>query len=147
MPRPRTGQLVLRNGIFHARVTVTRAGRSAREWYTLDTADHATAERRKDKLLAELAAGRMPDAAATVAGAPDTVQSYAAAIGARVSECDRANLRLHVVPAMGSLALDEVKPTHVKAIRNKVIATGARRGSQHKVLGAMRRAVRRSGGR
>ncbi len=52
MPRPRTGQLVQRSGIWHARVSVTRDGKTTREWYTLDTADYATAERRKVKLAA-----------------------------------------------------------------------------------------------
>jgi integrase len=139
MPRQRTGQLVLRNGIWHARITVTRNGAAVRDWYTLDTPDRATAERRKDKLLKEIAAGRAPDEAATAAEAPDTVTSYFASLGKRLAEGDMANLRLHVVPHIGTLALDEVKPAHVKAIRDKRIAAGDRRGTQHKVLGAMRR--------
>ena len=36
-------------------------------------------------------------------------------------------------------ALDEVKPVHVKSVRDKVIVAGARRGTVGKVLGAMRR--------
>jgi integrase len=130
---------VLRAGIWYARVTVTRNGKNARDWYTLDTSDHATALRRKDKLLREFAAGRSPDAAASVAGAPDTVAAFADTCAPRLAAGDVANLRLHVVPALGTLALDEVKPAHVKGIRDKVIAAGARRGTVGKVLGAMRR--------
>jgi len=140
MPRPRTGNLELRKGIWHTRVTVTRGGRSVRAWYCLDTTDRATAERRKEKLVRELAAGRSPDVAASAAGAPDTVSTFAASLGARLADGDHANLRVHVLPSLGSLALDEVRPAHVKGIRDKVIASNARRtrgkrsGSEQKVL-------------
>jgi len=139
MPRPRTGQLVLRSGIWHARVRVTRDGKTTRDWYTLDTADFAKAERLKDKLVEDLAAGRSEVEACARANAPDTLAAYAEAIGDRLSEGDRANLRLHALPGLGTLALADVRPAHVKAVRDKVIATAAKRGTVGKVLGAFRR--------
>ncbi len=139
MPRARTGQLVVRNGIWHARVRVTRNGKTTREWYTLDTPDHATAERRKDKLVRDLAAGHTETNACAHASAPDAVSAYAASLGARLAEGDHANLKVHILPILGQLALDEVKPVHVKSVRDKVIVAGARRGTVGKVLGAMRR--------
>ncbi|MFT3769645.1 MAG: tyrosine-type recombinase/integrase [Minicystis sp.] len=126
-------------GFWYARITVDHGGKTVRDWYTLDTSDFATAQRRKEKLLKELAAGRGSDAAATAAGAPDTVATYAASLGKRLSDGDHMNLRVHVLKPIGQLALDEVKPAHVKSIRDTVIAAGARRGTAGKVLGAVRR--------
>jgi integrase len=156
MPRPRTGQLVLRGGIWHARITVTRNGQSSREWYTLDTADRATAERRKEKLMRELAAGAPIEEACSRAGAPDTVAAYATSLGDRLSVDDRSNLRIHVLPLLGPMALIDVRLAHCKSVRDKVLASKARRGRrgghapvelEHKVrrrtvshvLGAMKR--------
>ena len=65
--------------------------------------------------------------------------NYAAVMSTRLADGDVANLRVHVMPSIGQLALDEVTPADVKAIRDKVIASGVRRGTQHKVLGAARR--------
>jgi integrase len=48
-------------------------------------------------------------------------------------------LRVHVVPGLGTLAVSEVKHTHVKAVRDKAIAAGARRATVRYVLGALRR--------
>ena len=89
MARPRTGQLVepRRDGLWRARVTVERDGKAVRELYSLATADRATAERRLEKLqlLADLTAGRGPEAAAAAANAPETVAAYAESIGKRLS--------------------------------------------------------------
>jgi integrase len=139
MARARTGTLELRKGIWHAVLTVDRDGRAVRDRYNLDTTDRPTAERRKVKLLADLAAGRTVDEASVRAGAPDTVKAYADSIGERLSEGDRANLRLHVLPGLGSMFLSDVQPAHVKAVRDKVIAAKVRRGTAGKVLGAARR--------
>jgi integrase len=139
MPRARTGILELRKGIWHVRVTVERDGRKVRDRYTLDTTDRPTAERRKVKLLADLDAGRDVDEASARASAPDTVKAYADSIGERLSEGDRANLRLHVLPGLGTMALVDVRPAHVKAVRDKVLASAAKRRTVGKVLGAARR--------
>ena len=159
MPRARTGQIVWRKGVAFARVRVTRDGKTTRDWYTLDTTDPAKAERLKDKLVADLAAGRSEAEACARANAPDTLAAYAEAIGDRLSDGDRANLRVHVLPALGTLALADVRPAHVKGVRDKVLAgkvrraTGTRdgaatevdaagkvrRGTVGKVLGAFRR--------
>ena len=161
MPRKRTGHLVLRGGIWHAQVTTDKKspdGKALRDWITLDTPDGAVAKRRLARYIAEQAAGRTPEAAAVAASAPDTVGAYAAAIEKRLSDGDCGNLRRRVLPVIGSLALDAVKPAHIKGIRDTVIASNARRGNgKHvgaevkvldrkvrretvsKVLGAMRR--------
>jgi integrase len=127
MPRARTGNLELRKGIWHVRVTVERDGRTCRDRYTLDTSDRPTAERRKAKLLHDLDAGRPPEEASARAGAPDTVAAYAESIGERLSEGDRASLRIHVLPALGTMAVADVRPAHVKAVRDKVLASKPRR--------------------
>ncbi len=129
MPRARTGNLELRGGVWHVRVTVTRKGRSVRDRYNLDTTDHAVAERRKAQLLRDLAAGRSVDEASARASAPDTVAAYAESIGDRLTEADHANLRVHVLGTLGALALADVKPAHVKAVRDKVLASKVRRGT------------------
>ncbi len=73
MARARTGSLELRGGVWHAKVSVERDGRVVRDRYSLDTSDRATAERRKDKLLRDLAAGRAPPRRRAPARArPDT---------------------------------------------------------------------------
>ena len=127
MSRERTGNLELRKGIWHAVLTVDRDGKAVRDRYNLDTSDRPTAERRKVKLLADLAAGRTVDEASARAGAPDTLQAYADSIGDRLTEGDRANLRVHVLPALGTMALADVRPAHVKAVRDKVLASNAKR--------------------
>jgi hypothetical protein len=153
MPRPRTGHLVLRGGIWHAQVTTDEKGpdgKVIRDWLTLDTPDHATAKRRLARYIAEQAAGRTPEAAAAAASAPDTVAAYATRLGSRLSDGDHSNLKLYVLPVIGKMALDEVRAAHVKRVRDKVLAAprhrpkgeGAeklRRGTLGKVLGATRR--------
>ncbi len=67
------------------------------------------------------------------------MSAFATSLGERLAEGDHANLKVHVLPAIGTLALDEVRPAHVKTIRDKVIVGGARRGTVGKVLGAARR--------
>jgi integrase len=144
MAPPRTGTLELRKRgghlRWHTRVTVTnKDGTTSRPWYCLDTEDKATAERRRDKLLKDIAAGRTEAEATNHASMPESVKGYADALGSRISEDDRRNLRVHVVPTLGALALDDVRLVHVKSIRDKLIAGGARRATCHKVLGAVRR--------
>lgn len=150
MPRPRTGTLAWRKGIAFAQLTVTHKGKSVRDWYCLHTEDEATARRKMARLVADFAAGRGEAEALERASAPDTVATYAAALDTRLAEGDRDNLRVHVLPTLGPLALVDVRPVHVKNIRDRVIAMKARRGSKvlettsrrgtvGKVLGAMRR--------
>src|SRR5262245_40265132 len=109
MPRPRTGHLQLRGGIWHAQVTTDAKGpngKAVRDWITLDTPDRATAARRLARYIAEQAAGRTREAAAAAASAPDTVTTYAAALDKRLANGDRDNLRRHILPVLGPLAVD-----------------------------------------
>lgn len=140
MPRPRTGSKELRKGIWHARITVRREGTPAvRQWYSLDTADEATAQRRLARLVQEIDAGRRAESAIVVASAPDTIAGYAAAEGKRLADCDRKNLVNYVVPALGPMPLADVRTANVKAVRDAAIAKGLKRGTLGKVLGALRR--------
>ena len=162
MARPRTGSLELRKGVYHARLTVTRDGKDLREWFTLDTSDHATAQKRLAKLVAEKAAGRSDEAAARAAGAP-RVAAYAATVASRLSGQDQANLRTHVLPRIGRRPLDEVEAEHIQRVCEGVATSNARRHGgkrkpgevkvlEHrvrrstvaKVLGAMRRLFQRA---
>ena len=119
-----------------------------RDRYTLDTSDRAIAERRKVGLLRDLDAGRTVEEASTRASAPDTLAAYFDAIGDRLSAADRAAIRVHSLPALGTMALTDIRPAHVKAVRDKVLAskakraTGARDGSTVERGGA--RKVRRA---
>ncbi len=129
-------------GFWHAQVTTDKKdaqGKAVRDWVTLDTADMAVAERRLARYLAEQGAGRTPEAAAAAASAPDTVQVYFAGLGKRLADGDNANIRIHVLPTIGTFALDEVQHVQVRNILKKVSEGGARRGLLGKVLGAMRR--------
>ena len=98
-----------------------------------------TARRRLAKLVKELAAGRGPRAAAAVASAPEGVEAYANSVSSRLNEGDVANLRVHVIPMLKGLALDEVRPVHIKALRDQLIRSGARRVTSGHILGAARR--------
>jgi integrase len=161
MARPRTGSLEPRRGIWHARVTTNAKGpdgKALRDWISLGTADYATAERKLARFLAEQAKGRTPEAAAVAASQPDTIAAYFDAIGDRLSAGDRDNIRANVLPLLGTVALVDVKPVHVKSVRDAVLARNARRhdgsreggrqkvldhkvrrGTVGKVLGALRR--------
>jgi len=117
--------LELRKSIWHARITVRRLGKPvAREWYSLDTADHATAQRRVARLVQEIDAGRRAESAIVVASAPDTIAGYASAEGKRLADCDRKNLVNYVVPALGPMPLADVRAANVKAVRDAAIAKG-----------------------
>jgi DNA-binding XRE family transcriptional regulator len=141
-------ELLKRRGrwIWHTRVTVTHPdGSKERPLYCLDTEDENTANRKREKLLRDLAAGRTEAQALATASAPDTVQTYAEAIASRLSTDDNANLRRHVFAVLGAMALDEVRPVHVKNLRDKVAGSNARRHSgkrkagEQKELGAIKR--------
>ena len=110
-------------GFWHAQVTTDKKdaqGKAVRDWVTLDTADMAVAERRLARYLAEQGAGRTPEAAAAAASAPDTVQVYFAGLGKRLADGDNANIRIHVLPTIGTFALDEVQHVQVRNILKKV---------------------------
>lgn len=138
-PRVGTLELLKRKGrlVYHTRTTVTNAdGSTSRPLYCLNTEDKATAERRRDKLMRDLAAGRTEAQALTHASAPDTVQGYAESLGSRLSTDDQANLRRHVFAVLGPMALDEVRTIHVKNVRDKVINSNARRYDGRRKEGA-----------
>jgi hypothetical protein len=59
MARPRTGSILLRDGVYFARVTATVAGKSQRFLFCLNTSDAGTAEARRTTLIADVAAGRV----------------------------------------------------------------------------------------
>jgi integrase len=140
MPRPRTGSLELRKGIWHARITMRRDGKPvARKWVTLDTPDRATATRRLVRVVQEIDAGRRAETAIVAANVPDTIAAYAAAEGKRLAEGDRRNLENYVIPVLGPMSIADLRTANVKAVRDAAITKGLKRGTLGKVLGALRR--------
>ena len=76
MSRQRTGSLEMRNGVWCVRVTLNDG---KRERWTLGTSDKALAKRKAARLVADLAAGKMPESdvdAPASEKVDDYVQAY-----------------------------------------------------------------------
>ena len=137
MPRVRTGTLVPpgADGFWRCRVTADRPdGSTWRPLVSLGTADKSLARRKLARLNAELAAGRDPFGACEVADAPESVKAYAEAWHAKrvaqgvvMVQTEWRYLIAHVLPVMGSLALRDVKPVHVRTILEEVASKTYRR--------------------
>ncbi|HEY4122570.1 MAG TPA: hypothetical protein VGM56_32120 [Byssovorax sp.] len=124
---------------FCALVTVDKPeGGTRREWYSLGTDDRAQA-RRKLKRLVTAIASKASAAEVAAAASTDTIASFTVDCAARLSENDRANLRLHVVPHVGGVMLGDAKPSHAKEVRDRALDDGLVRESVTKILGSLNR--------
>ncbi len=162
MARERTGTLVpprSKRDNFVARVTrdlldadgapvrdASGRKRTVRELYDLGTRDPAQAERRKAKLVRDLAAGKAPSVAARSAGAPDTVSEYAerhfaAREARRVSmvPTERGNFVNHIAPVLGPRTMASVTSSDVRAVLERAMTAGLRRNTLKSIHGVMHR--------
>jgi integrase len=146
--RPRKGSLEFRGKTWHARLTVTVDGVNVRKWFNLESDNKAVARRKLARLMAEQVATAGPSVAelAVQARRKETVADLAAAYGERRKaegvktwkDEDRW-LRLDVLPAIGSMPVDAVKPAHVREVLEASRAKGRGKQSLIHVRGVMHR--------
>ena len=106
---------------------------NARERWELGTADKALAKRKAARLVAELAAGKVPETGAP-AVASEKVDDYAEAYFAKREARDvgmvrdeRTNYRAHVKSTIGAMYLCDVHPEHIEAILDGAIEAKLKR--------------------
>jgi len=127
----------LRNGIWHARVTVGKGKEAHREWFTLGTADRTLAERKLARLQSEIEAGRRIDSCTTSEGVAservdDYVQVYLErrkARGVVMVKDERGYYEREIKARIGGMLLCDVRPMHVAAILEDALARGLKRES------------------
>ena len=137
MGRPRTGHLSLRNGVWHAQLTVGKGDAAHRELYNLGTADDTLARRKLARLQLDIEDGKFPTADATTPGpASERVDDYAEAWfekrkarGVQHLGGDKINFRLRIKGAIGGMYLCDVKPIHIRGILDRAIGEGLRHGT------------------
>ena len=148
MPRQRTGTLSRgADGVLKTRVTVDNPdGTTSRPWFSLGTTDEAIAMRKRARLLAELAAGKTPDGAASASSGPDTVAEYVAAWLARrkaqglaFADAERGYFDTYAVRIIGPLLIGDVKPAHVRSVLDAVMMAGRKRATVAHVRGVLNR--------
>lgn len=137
MPRARTGTLVYKRTTgWNARVWVVvrderGAERDERRWVPLETHDKDLAKRKMGKIVAMLAAGDLvADAAPAEARRVETVAEHARtwiadrkASGVVMASDEEHLLEAHVLPTIGAMALDVVRPAFVRSILVAVART------------------------
>ncbi len=116
MGRPRSGTLALRKLGWHARVTIERDGETVREWVALGTTSKAVARRK----LAKLVHGDAPEpdrrAVETLGVYAQTWLETRAALGLASAPNERRYWDFYWEPALGSMLLREVRPSHVRGV-------------------------------
>lgn len=149
MPRPRTGSLELRNNGYHARITVTVDGKPERRWFRLDTLDKAKAKRMRDKLVAEIEAGRFVAEAREKASAPETVESFAwpwnesrRADGVVMWMDEKIHLRDFIIPSIGGTPLADLRVSGCQLVIDSSAAKGISFEYLRKIRGTLGRLVK-----
>lgn len=142
MPRPRTGSLELRTGVFFCRITVRAAGKVSRPWVCLNTGDEATARARMAKANEDAAKGLAAPAPTTTR---QTFGEYAEAWrkarearGIASADSERSLLKNHVQPALGALPLPDVRTRAIRGLLETLLAKKLARQTIVHVLGAVR---------
>ena len=134
------GEIIERaGGRLVARIPVVKDGETVRKLFDLATTDRAVARRRVKRLLANADTGGAGDLTAE-AKRPDTLREYFEANRSELSAGDADNIRLHVLARrdVGSLAVADLRVSHVKAVRDETLESMSRL-TAIKVLGALRR--------
>jgi integrase len=137
MPRPRSGSLELRKGIFHCRITTQVQGVTRRLWFCLETSDRALAEHKRAKVLRDIETGAMsPQDIARTLGDGQTVDSYAEAYfkrrearGIVMTKDERCYYAHHVKAHVGHLPIAEVRPAQVRIVLDAAVDSGLKRAS------------------
>lgn len=126
-----TGGLVWRKKGWGGRVRVLVDGEYVRKVIDLGTKDKAVARRKLAKLVES-------------AGEPEKhvpkvlLSDFFDVCAEELSIGDQANIRLHIVDAIGDVPLSEIKFSHIRAVRDKV-SKSMSHGSAIKILGGLRR--------
>lgn len=145
MPRQRTGTLVLRKGVWHARIMVGKGKGAKREWFDLGTSDKTIAGRKLARMVADLEGGRPLDL-----GAPgvksERVDDYAEALfkarearGVVMVRDERMYFRTRIQEKIGKLYLCDVKPAHVAKLLDDAIEAGLKRETIKAIRGVAHR--------
>lgn len=123
MPRRRTGSLELRDGIYHARVTVDAEGGPTRPWFCLNTSDEETAKKRLERLVTDAAAGKLRPPPKASEGGKIAFRAYAEpwvekriAQGIVMAVTEKSLLERDVYPAIGKRRLVDVQPAEITAL-------------------------------
>src|SRR5450755_3058125 len=145
---PRKGTLELRGGIWHARLTVTIDGESIRKWFDLGTDNKIVARRKMARLLKEHAAAGGASIAEIAVNArrSETVAEMVEAYterrkleGVKTWQDEARWLRLDVLPVIGSMPIDKVRPAHIREVLEGAQARGRWHQSLIHVRGVMSR--------
>jgi len=128
--RPRKGSLEFRGGTWHARLTVTIEGEAIRKWFDLETDNRAVARRKMARLLAKHVAPNLEAAAVEVAR-PESYSELAVRVALKrreegIADCRTKKFRegLWVLPEIGTLAVNQVRPEHIAGIYENARAKG-----------------------
>lgn len=146
MAPPSTGHLELRGGVWHVRLSKGSGKDRRREWYDLGTADKRVAERRKAKLLEQIAAGKTPQQAAAALPAAMTVEEWAASWNAKrkaqkiaSARDDEQRIRDYALERLGKMQLPDVRPTHIAAVLDDAVEADLSLGTVKHILAAVGR--------
>lgn len=119
--RKRTGTIQPRgkDGMLHARHTITIDGVSVRRWFPLGTDSKALARAKNKALLAQLERGEIPNVAATAAletssAAFERVVDAMREDGLKSWKDKRQRLRDYAEPVLGHLRIDAVRVGHIR---------------------------------
>ena len=145
--RPRKGTLEFRGKSWHARLTVTVEGESVRKWFDLATDNRAVARRKLARLAAEqLANSVSPAELAVNARRSETVAELAGSYidrrkleGVKTWKDEERWLKTDVLPEIGTMAINEVRPAHIREVLEGSRARGRGRQSLIHVRGVMSR--------
>jgi integrase len=154
MPRARTGNLVFkRSSGFNARIFVdvrdesTGEVRSERRWIALETFDRDVAKRKLAKIVAGLAAGEIvADPVKREVKRAETFAEYSKdwverrkTAGVVMARDEKKYLTKYVLPEIGPLPLDDIRPVHVRGVLYNALTQGRARETLRKIRGVMGR--------
>lgn len=156
MPRARTGTLIYKRTTgWNARIWVdvqdpaTGALTQERRWVPLATHDKDLAKRKVAKVLGMLQRGElMADAAPAEATRRETFADFASswrehrkAIGVVMARDEAKWLDDYIEPEIGHLALEDVRPVHVRKVLARAIEAGRQRETVRKIRGVVHRVL------
>ena len=144
MPRPRTGSLERRKGIYYGRLYLRDSvtGTVSRPWFCLNTTDEATAI----ELLAEINEHPPVPASASVASSgPRRWRAYAdewlasrRRRGVAQVDSEKGWLQNHINPVLGDPLLADIRPIHIRAVLDACVEKGLRRETIVHIRGVLR---------
>jgi integrase len=129
--RPRKGTLVFTKQGWCARVPTEIDGEVIRVWHVLETDDERVAKRKMAKLVAKAASGAAPAEIAAEAKRMETFAEAASRIveaqrkgGLKDWKARKQRIDTYALPAIGKLAIDAVRATHVRGVLEAVRDAG-----------------------